>query len=151
MYHHLFATSYKDLKKVTLEEHKIELLSNAKPLQQRPGKINHNYVQIVKEELDKLLDARFIILMKNPKWVSPLTINIKRMGSYKYVWTTENLIFTSTNITTHFLSLMTFWMKSLTMNYIALGMAIMVITKSRSWRKTSWKKHSPFHGVHLFI
>lgn len=65
---------------MTLEEHKIELLSNAKPLQQRPGKINPNYAQIVKEELDKLLDARFIILMKNPKWVSPLTINIKKNG-----------------------------------------------------------------------
>jgi hypothetical protein len=107
---------------VTLEEHKIELLSNAKPLQQRLQKMNPNYAEIVKEELDKLLDARFIILVNNPKWVSPITITIKKMGSYKYVSITENVIFTSTNITTHFLSLMTFWMMSLTMNYITLGM-----------------------------
>jgi hypothetical protein len=31
-YHHLFTTNYKDFKKAILEEHKIELLLNAKPL-----------------------------------------------------------------------------------------------------------------------
>ncbi len=56
-YHHLFAMSYKDLKKVTLEEHKIELLSNMKLLQQRPWKMNPNYAQMIKEKLDKLLDT----------------------------------------------------------------------------------------------
>jgi hypothetical protein len=42
--------------------------------------MNPNYAQIVKEELDKLLDARFIILVNNPKWVSPITITIKKNG-----------------------------------------------------------------------
>ncbi len=56
-YHHLFAMSYKDLKKVTLEECKIELLLNTKLLQRRPWKMNPNYAQMVKEKLDKLLDT----------------------------------------------------------------------------------------------
>jgi hypothetical protein len=48
-YHHLFTKSYKDLKKVTLEEHKIELLSNMKFLQQRPRKMNPNHAQMIKK------------------------------------------------------------------------------------------------------
>jgi len=76
-YHHIFATSYKDLKKVILEEHKIELLLNTKLLQQRPQKMNPNYAQMINEELDKLLDAWFIILVENLKWVSPITVTIK--------------------------------------------------------------------------
>ncbi len=42
---------------MTLEEHKIELFSNTKLLRQRPWKMNPNYAQMIKEELDKLLDA----------------------------------------------------------------------------------------------
>jgi len=42
---------------VTLEEHKVDLLSNMKLLQQRPQRMNPNYAQVIKEELDKLLDA----------------------------------------------------------------------------------------------
>ncbi len=56
-YHHFFTTNYKDFKKVILEEHKIELLLNAKPLGQRFQKMNPNYAQTIKEELNKLLET----------------------------------------------------------------------------------------------
>jgi uncharacterized protein YcgL (UPF0745 family) len=35
----------------------------------------------------------------------------KKMGSYEYVSTTENLMIAPRRITTHFLSSMKFWMK----------------------------------------
>jgi hypothetical protein len=43
-----------------MEQHKIELLPNAKPIKVKQGRWNPRYTTIVKEELDKLLEARFI-------------------------------------------------------------------------------------------
>jgi hypothetical protein len=37
-YIHLFTFSYKDLREVTMEQHKIELLSNAKPIRTKQGR-----------------------------------------------------------------------------------------------------------------
>jgi hypothetical protein len=61
----------------------------------------------------------------------------KKKGNDEYVSTTQNLMIAPRRIITHFLSLMTFWMKSSIMNYKVLGMVIMVITKSKLQRKTS--------------
>jgi hypothetical protein len=77
-YHHLFTTKYKDLKKVILEEHKIELLLNAKPSRQRFQKMNPYYAQTIKEELNKLLETQFIVLVENSKCVSHITMKKKR-------------------------------------------------------------------------
>jgi hypothetical protein len=59
-YIHLFAFCYKDLKEVTMEQHKIELLPNAKLIKAKQGRWNPRYTAMVKEELDKLLEAGFI-------------------------------------------------------------------------------------------
>ncbi len=39
-YIHLFAFNYKDLREVTMEQHKIELLPNAKPIRAKQGRWN---------------------------------------------------------------------------------------------------------------
>jgi hypothetical protein len=46
-YIHLFAFSYKDLKEVTMEQHKIELLPNAKPIRTKQGRWNPRYTTMV--------------------------------------------------------------------------------------------------------
>jgi hypothetical protein len=58
----VFAWSYKKLKRIlkSIHEQKIELITNACPIKQRPYQMNLNYGQRVKEDLDKLLDAQFI-------------------------------------------------------------------------------------------
>ncbi len=61
-----------------LEEHKIELLLNEKPSRQRFQKMNPNYAQTIKEELNNLLMTQFIVLVENLKWVSPITMKKKR-------------------------------------------------------------------------
>jgi hypothetical protein len=48
--------------------------------------MNPNYVVKVREDLDKLLDARFIYPIESTKWLSPLIIIPKKMGSSKFVW-----------------------------------------------------------------
>jgi len=59
-YIHLFAFSYKDLKEVTMEQDKVELLPNAKPIRTKQGRWNLKYTIMVKKELDKLLEAGFV-------------------------------------------------------------------------------------------
>ena len=67
---HLFAFNYKDLREVTLETHKIELVQNAKAVRQKPYRMNPKYAEVEKVELEKLLEARFIRPVENTKWVS---------------------------------------------------------------------------------
>jgi len=56
----LFIFSYNDLKEVTMEQHNFELLPNAKSIKTKQGRWNPRYIIMVKEELDKLLETRFI-------------------------------------------------------------------------------------------
>ncbi|KAG6553354.1 hypothetical protein Mapa_005089 [Marchantia paleacea] len=62
-YIHVFAFSYKDLKEVTLETHRIELEEKARPVRQKQRRINPPTAVVVKEEIDKLKDAGFIYEM----------------------------------------------------------------------------------------
>jgi len=82
-YIHLFAFSYKDLREVTMEQHKIELLPNAKPIRAKQGRWNPRYSSMVKEELDKLLEARFIRPVETTKWVSPVVLASKKNGKLR--------------------------------------------------------------------
>jgi hypothetical protein len=65
-YKDVFAWSYKELKGIPREicEHKIELMVDDQPIKQRHYKMNPNYALKVREDLDKLLDARFIYPIK---------------------------------------------------------------------------------------
>jgi hypothetical protein len=82
-YIHLFAFSYKDLTEVTMEQHKIELLPNAKPIKAKQGRWNPRYTAMVKEELDKLLEAGFIRPMETTEWVSLVVLALKKNGKLK--------------------------------------------------------------------
>jgi hypothetical protein len=77
-YIHLFAFSYKDLKEVTMEQHKIELLPNAKPIRAKQGRWNPRYMAMVKEKLDKLLEAGFIRHVETTEWVFPMVLALKK-------------------------------------------------------------------------
>jgi hypothetical protein len=45
--------------------------------------MNPNYALRVKEDLDKLLDIRFIYLIKATQWLSPLVIMPKENGKLR--------------------------------------------------------------------
>ncbi len=82
-YIHLFGFNYKDLREVTMEQHKIELLPNAKPIRAKQGRWNPRYTAMVKEELDKLLEAGFIRAVKTTEWVSPVVLTLKKNGKLR--------------------------------------------------------------------
>jgi hypothetical protein len=82
-YIHLFAFSYKDLREVTMEQHKIELLPNAKSIRAKQRKWNSRYTAMVKEELDKLLRVGFIRPVETIEWVSPVVLALKKNGKLR--------------------------------------------------------------------
>jgi hypothetical protein len=82
-YIHLFVFSYKDLREVTMEQYKIELLPNAKPIKTKQGRWNPRYTTMVKEEFDKLLEAGFIRPMETIEWVSPVVLALKKNGELR--------------------------------------------------------------------
>ena len=56
----------------------IPLREDAKLVWERPYDMNTKYETIVKEEIDKLLDARFIYEIEHIEWVSPIVIVMKK-------------------------------------------------------------------------
>ena len=72
-YKDFFAWSYEDMKGVPPEvvQHTIPIRDDAKLVQQWPYDMNPKYETIVKEEIDKLLNAGFIYEIEHTEWVSP--------------------------------------------------------------------------------
>jgi len=82
-YIHLFAFNYKDLKEVIMEQHKIELLLNAKLIRAKQRRWNPRYTTIVKEEFDELLEAWFIRPVETIEWVSYVVLTLKKNGKLR--------------------------------------------------------------------
>jgi hypothetical protein len=79
-YSNIFAWEPSDLTGIptSLGEHRIELMEGAKPVTQRQYRLNPKYSAMVEEELEKLLEARFIYPVNNTEWVSPILVVPKR-------------------------------------------------------------------------
>ncbi len=90
-YMDIFAWNYKELKRIPRQicEHMIELMADARPIKQKQYKTHLNYALKAREDLDKLLDIRFIYPIESTQWISPLVIVPKKMASGKYVWILE--------------------------------------------------------------
>ena len=84
-YKDCFAWSYEDMKGVPPEvvQHTIPIRDDAKPVQQRPYDMNPKYETIVKEDIDKLLNAGFIYEIEHTEWVSPIVIVTKKNGKIR--------------------------------------------------------------------
>ena len=80
---HLFAFNCKDMREVTLETHKIELVQNAKAVRQKSYRMNPKYAVVIKIELEKLLEAGFIRPVENTEWVSPISLATKKNGQLR--------------------------------------------------------------------
>jgi hypothetical protein len=78
----VFAYNYKDLKGIPREicEHKIELVANAQPIKKTQYRMYLNYALKLKEDLDMLLDTRFIYPIETTQWLSLLVIILKKNG-----------------------------------------------------------------------
>ena len=81
----VFAWTYKDLRGIPPDvcEHKIILEDNAAPIRQRQHRLNPKYSLMVKEELNKLLEAGFIYPIPHSEWVSPIVMVPKKNGKIR--------------------------------------------------------------------
>jgi hypothetical protein len=66
-----------------MERHKIKLLPNAKLIRTKQGRWNPKYTTMVKEELDKLLEVKFIKLVETTEWVFLIVLALKKNGKLR--------------------------------------------------------------------
>ncbi len=81
-YEDIFAWTYKDLKNIPPHQvhNWIELDTNIPTSHQTRYWMNPNYVKAVKQYLDKLLAMKFIILVEEATWLSPIVVVSKKNG-----------------------------------------------------------------------
>ena len=79
----VFAWSPSNLIEISprLGEHKIDLVEGAVPVRQRQYRLNPRYLLMVKEDIDRLLEAGFIYPIVNSEWVSPIVVVPKKVGA----------------------------------------------------------------------
>ncbi len=81
----VFAWTYKDLKGIPLEltQRRIKLDTTIPPAHQAMYKLNPNYVTTTKQNINKLLVARFIEYIEEATWLSPIVIVPKKNSQLK--------------------------------------------------------------------
>jgi hypothetical protein len=81
----VFTWIYKDLKSILpeLAQHKIELDTSNPPTHQVRYKLNFNYAATMKQNINKLLATRFIQLIEEVAWLSPIVVMPKKNGKLK--------------------------------------------------------------------
>jgi len=80
-----FAWSYKEMKGVhpLVCTHHIYIKEDCKPVRHPQRRMNPTLKDIVKEELQKLLDVGFIYPISDSEWVSPLVLVPKKNGKWR--------------------------------------------------------------------
>ena len=76
----VFARDYKDLKGLVQEmgEMKIDNKPDVRPVKKRPYKLAHKYKEIVKKEIDNMLEAGIIYPIDQSEWASPMVVQHKK-------------------------------------------------------------------------
>eukprot|EP00253_Pinus_taeda_P005467 PITA_05467 len=84
-YKEAFAWDYPDMKGIDpqLCTHHIYMEKDARPVRQPQRRLNPHLKEIVKAELQKLLDVNFIYPISDSKWVSPLVVVPKKNGKWR--------------------------------------------------------------------
>eukprot|EP00253_Pinus_taeda_P014250 PITA_14250 len=80
-----FTWSYKEMKGIhpSVCTHHIYIKEDCKPARQPQRRMNPTLKDIVKEEVQKLLDAGFIYRISDSEWVSPLVLVPKKNGKWR--------------------------------------------------------------------
>jgi hypothetical protein len=87
-YKDVFAWTYKDLKGIppSVALHRIELNKDVPLVHHAHYRMNLNYANIIKQDVDKLLKAGFIKPVEEATWLSPIVIVPKRNGKLRILY-----------------------------------------------------------------
>jgi len=77
----------------------IYIEQNARPVRQSQQRMNPNLKEIVKEELQKLLNINFIYPISDGQWVSPPVIVPKKKGKWRVLFPGKPVSFRSASPT----------------------------------------------------
>ena len=62
---------------------KLNVISSTRPVRQRVRRFHPNHHQIIQEEIDNLLDARFIKEVKYQEWLANVVVVPKKGGKWR--------------------------------------------------------------------
>jgi hypothetical protein len=81
----IFAWSTSNIIEVSREviEHKLQINPNAKPKKQKLRKMLEEKIEVVKAEVQRLLDARFIREVRYPQWLANVVMVCKKNGKWR--------------------------------------------------------------------
>jgi hypothetical protein len=81
-YWDLFPTKFTDMKDIKgpMGEIKIPLKLDARPVKQRPYRLNPKYKEKVNIELDIMLEERIIEPIEESEWIIPMVVQDKKTG-----------------------------------------------------------------------
>ena len=79
----LFIILYEEIRDFKGANLHIELREGANLVRQRLRRMGQEKMVALKEEVDKLLKARFIYLLETTEWVSPVVITPKKDGRWR--------------------------------------------------------------------
>ena len=66
--------------------HRLPIKLDCKPVKQKLRRMKPELASKVKEEIDKLLQARFIQLINYTDWLANIVVVPKRMDESEYAW-----------------------------------------------------------------
>ena len=78
----LFMDGYNKIQGVSVVEHCIKLKEGSKPIAQKLRRLGVIQQEALLLEVRKLLEASFIYLVAESKWVSPLVVTPKKNGKW---------------------------------------------------------------------
>jgi len=81
-YQYIFPTTFSEMKGIAGELGNMNILlkPNAKPMRQRPYKLNPKYKEKVKAKLDRIIEAGIIEPFIEYEWISLMLIQYKKAG-----------------------------------------------------------------------
>jgi hypothetical protein len=84
-YLNLFPTMFSEMKGIIgdLGEINISLKPDAKPMRQRPYKLNPKYKEKVKAEIDQMLEARIVEPIVESEWIIPMVGKGNKIGGIR--------------------------------------------------------------------
>jgi len=76
-------TKYVDLPPNTIKEHKIKLILEIKLVRLKQKRMAPEKMVVLRVELDRLLEGRFITKVRNTEWVLSMVIVPKKGGKWR--------------------------------------------------------------------
>ena len=82
--HDVFAWAHSDMKGIhsSIVSHKLNVLPTTRPVRQRVRRFHPNKQKIIRDEIDKLLEAKFIREMEYPDWLANVVVVFKKEGKW---------------------------------------------------------------------